>query len=168
MKDYELKDHEMKQVLDGYFAFKIGDTVRLKGSLAGDLVQSGGMFPFGGRDASPAYVGCTGIIVERYLQQCHGGLQRSYKVAFVQPDGNVRLPVDVNSLVPEIVLEPCRSWREIHDADVAKANAEAEAAKAKKAEREAAAREAAAAGMTEAEARLSEALRKSPKGGHIG
>lgn len=166
MKDYELKDHEMKQVLDGYFAFKIGDTVRLKGSLAGDLVQSGGVFPFGGGGGGPAYVGCTGIIVERYLQQCHGGLQRSYKVAIVQPDGAGHMKA--SELFPEIILEPCRSWREIHDADVAKANAEAEAAKAKKAEREAAAQEAAAAGMTEAEARLSEALRKSPKGGHIG
>lgn len=158
MKDYELKDHEMKQVLDGYFAFKIGDTVRLKGSLAGDLVQSGGMFPFGGRDASPAYAGCTGIIVERYLQQCHGGLQRSYKVAFVQPDGAGHMKA--SELFPEIILEPCRSWREIHDADVAKTRAEAEAAIISEAEAEAAAQ---AAGD-----RISKALNKSPEGGRIG
>lgn len=158
MKDYELKDHEMKQVLDVYFAFKIGDTVRLKGSLAGDLVQSAGAFPFGGRDASLAYVGYTGIIVERYLQQCHGGLQRSYKVAFVQPDGGGHMKA--SELVPEIVLEPCRSWREIHDADVAKTRAEAEAAIISEAEAEAAAQE--------AEARISKALNQSPEGGRIG
>lgn len=158
MKDHELRDHEMKQVLDGYFAFKIGDTVRLKGSLAGDLVQSGGAFPFGGRDASPAYVGSTGIIVERYLQQCHGGLQRSYKVAFVQPDGGGHMKA--SELFPEIILEPCRSWREIHDADVAKTRAEAEAAIISEAEAEAAAQE--------AEARISKALNQSPEGGRIG
>lgn len=98
-------------LIDELFEFKIGDYVRAKGSMAGELVDPGGLFGLG--KGSPKYTGVIGMITERFLQECHGGIQKQYRVAWLSPDGHVAIGTDVPSLIPEILLEPSLSWGQL-------------------------------------------------------
>lgn len=109
---------KLQGYMDDAFAFKIGDTVQAKA--LGDFVEkpSGhGVATDKRHDPSSWYhISFSGQsnlryqIVERMLQQCHGGVQKHYKVSTIDSHGLIE---SGTRMITEPELTLSRPYREL-------------------------------------------------------